>query len=76
MRLENGLWIPAFAGMTALALVRHSREGGNPWLSGNRSLALRLTLQREMALTASALSAPGGPPPELLTSPRTEATNT
>ena len=50
MRLGNGLWIPAFAGMTAPALVRHSREGGNPWLSGNRSLALHLTSQRDMVL--------------------------
>ena len=29
---DKGLWIPAFAGMTAPTLVRHSREGGNPVL--------------------------------------------
>ena len=27
---DKALWIPAFAGMTAQTLVRHSREGGNP----------------------------------------------
>ena len=38
-----------FAGMTDKRQSRHSREGGNPWLSGNRSLALHLTLQRDIA---------------------------
>ena len=43
MRPGNGSWILAFAGMTDKHKYRHSREGKNPWLSGNRTLALHLT---------------------------------
>ena len=52
MRPGSGLWIPAFAGMTHKRQCRHSREGGNPWLSDNRTGALHLTPQREVPLVS------------------------
>ena len=59
MRPGNGLWIPAFAGRTDKRKCCHSRVAcpppfagsGNPWLSGDRTFALQLAEQREMALS-------------------------
>ena len=43
MRLENSLWIPASAGMTALVLKMSFPRKRESTILGNRSLALHLT---------------------------------
>ena len=58
-RPENGLWIPAFAGMTFPALLPSFPRRRESTTFGSRVLVLHLTPQREITLTVA-----GEPYPE------------